>query len=42
MEDNLNILVNGDNLNVIQMEDNLKNIIQPKTKLKQGLWHRSG
>ena len=31
MEDNLNILVNGDNLNFIQMEDDLKKIMQSKT-----------
>jgi hypothetical protein len=31
MEDKVNILVNGDNLNFIQMEDNLKQIMQPKT-----------
>jgi hypothetical protein len=31
MEDNHNILVNGDNLNFIQMEADLKQIMQPKT-----------
>ena len=31
MEDNLNILVNGDNLNCIQFEDDLNKIMQPKT-----------
>ena len=31
MKDNHNILVNGDNLNFIQMEDDLKKIMQSKT-----------